>query len=113
MSGGGGGSGGTGGGGGGGPSQDCSTLIFRTVLSSPKPAVVKKLSVNDRLSIDKRGDAGPAVAVTSGGEDAGSITSTKLGQMLACIDDGYKYEATVTKVNGGSVEVEVRPSASP
>lgn len=112
-------SGGNSGGGGGGggirasPTISCDTLIFRTPLNSPVPAVVRSLHVGDRLDVVALSPSGPAVVRDSGGNDAGSITSTQLLDLLACIAQGFRYSAVVFAISGGTVQVEIRPEAVP
>jgi hypothetical protein len=105
-------SGSGGGGGGGGPVSpsrpDCSTLVFRTPLASPKPKVIAKLKKGDQLELIAQTAAGPAIVQTPQGEEAGSITS-RLADLLRCLDEGYKYVAIVMSITGGNVEVEIRP----
>ncbi len=107
-------SGSPGGGGGGGPitpsGTDCSRLIIRTPLSSPKPKVVAKLKKGDQLEVVAQSAAGPAIVQTKKGEEAGSITS-RLAELLRCIEEGYSYTATVISITGGIVEVEIRPGS--
>ena len=103
---------GSGGGGGGGPASpsrpDCSTLVFRTPLASPKPKVIAKLNKGDQLDVVAQSAAGPAVVQTRQGEEGGSITS-RLADLLRCLAEGYMYVATIISITGGNVEVEIRP----
>lgn len=116
MSGSGGGGAGGGGGGGGGPpgtpKTDCSMLIFRTTLNSPKPAVVKKLKKDDVLTVEGKSPRGPVVVKTADDEEAGSITSDQLIRLLECIAEGFSYAAIVRSISGGQVDVEIRPRSN-
>jgi hypothetical protein len=106
-------SGGGGGVGGGGPPStpkiDCSRLIFRTTLNSPKPAVVRNLKKDQVLEVEAKGPRGPVVVKTRAGEEAGSITSDQLLSLLECIAEGFSYVAVVRSISGGQVDVEIRP----
>jgi hypothetical protein len=108
-------SGGGGGGSGGSsydPSQDaapdCDALVFSTILSSPKSKVIATLKVGDVLEVVPLSATGPVVARASKG-DAGSITHPWQPKLLECLNDGHKFKATVTALDGGSCQVEVRP----
>lgn len=109
-------SGSGGGGGSGGPASpdpqvDCASLIIRTTLNSPDPAVVSKLELRDVLHVSPQTSAGPVEAITDAGEVAGSITARQMMRLLQCIEDGFEYIAVVLSVSGGRVEVEVRPES--
>ena len=104
------GSGGGGGGGGGGyasPAATCSTLVIRTTLNSPKPDVIKTLKVGEILEVSFTPPKGP-VEVRKGSRVAGSITAAEMVQLIECIAKGHKYEAVVTAINEGKVDVTVR-----
>jgi hypothetical protein len=57
---------------------DCLAIMEETTLASPAPSVLSKLKVNDVLDLQFNRPLGPLVAVTQGGETAGSITSSIL-----------------------------------
>jgi hypothetical protein len=105
--------GGGGGGGGGGPSKiDCSMLIFRTTLNSPKPAVVGTLKKGYALEVKAKATRGPVVVVTSSGDEAGSITGGHLIRLMECLAEDYSYVAIVQSIKSGQVEVEIRPRSA-
>jgi len=109
-------SGSGGSGGGGGPATpdktvDCASLIFRTHLNSPDPAVIPKLKRRDVLQVSPKTPRGPIEAITDAGEVAGSITAMHMMRLLQCIDNGFAYVAVVLSISGGSVEVEIRPKS--
>jgi hypothetical protein len=108
----------SGGGGGGGPigptppgPMDCDSLVFKTVLNSPKAAVIAKLKPKDWLDLDLQDEEGPVVAITEAAEIAGSITAPHLTDLIRCMNAGHEYVAQVLSVNGGRCEVQVRPKA--
>lgn len=117
MSGGGGGyslgGGGAGGGGAGsGASISCDTLLIRTSLNSPNPNAVADLQVGDQLKVIATTETGPVVVRDDQGRDVGSITSTQLLDLLACLAADFVYSARVTSISGGNVKVEIRPEAA-
>jgi len=95
--------------GGSGPtSEPCDRLTFRARLQSPRPEVVPLLRSGDELDIVLTDD--PAVQAISSHGLAGHIT-TRLPDLLRCINSGFAFVAVVDDVNGGNVEVTVRPAS--
>jgi hypothetical protein len=92
---------------------DCSTLVERTFLNSPVPAVVATLKVGDilQVTLSTVNSATILEAVADGGDIAGSLTPARLPQIVECIGKGFTYVAIVQEKNGGSVRVEIRPEA--
>lgn len=106
MSGGSGGSGsGFGSGGGGGTITDCQKVSIKTSVTSPNPAVLAILSVGDKLDITLQTATGPLIAVTNAGSVLGAVFTTKLSQLIECINKGYTYIATILEIDGGSCEI--------
>jgi ribosomal protein S1 len=87
----------------------CAKLNVKTTLNSPVPKVLSTLKKDDVLDVSLQGKKGPLVAVTAGGDVAGSITSSQLAKLIECIQDGYTFVAVVLRVDKGMCEVEVRP----
>jgi len=109
--------GGSGGGGGpiglgpGGATDDgtaCDRLRFDTMLASPDPAVIERLSLGDILDLEIRGQGVAALARTAGGGIAGWIIE-RLPQLLRCLQADNTFEAKVKSVQGGAVLVQVHP----
>lgn len=103
---------GSGGGGGGGgiPTTDCASLVQRTALNSPDPAVLATLKVKDVLGVRFRGAEQTIVgAFTRDGRLAGTITYTGVTRLAKCLADGFKYVALVLEIDGGDCRVEIRP----
>jgi hypothetical protein len=103
---------GSGGGGGGGgfdpPGSSCADLEFDTQLSSPKPAVVTQLKVNDLLDVVTQVVAGATVVVAlHKGQVAGGLASPLVQRLRECIDGGTAFTARVLSVNSGQVRVHV------
>ena len=90
----------------GGPSSPCSSLTFEAPLQSPKPSVVKKLKVQDRLEVISRGKDGPIIARHPTHGIAGSIVE-RMANLLKCIEEGTEYIAEVISIDGGIVRVKV------
>ena len=51
----------------------------------------------------------PILAMTKDGKLAGTIIPTNLSMLVDCIKKGYKYKATVVKIEGGSCTVDIQP----
>lgn len=103
---------GSGGGGGGGgfdsPGTTCGDLEFDTQLSSPKPAVVVQLNVNDLLEVVTQVVAGATVVVALyKGQVAGGLASPLVQRLRECIEAGTPFTARVLSVNSGQVRVHV------
>lgn len=107
---------GSGGGGGGGHNPDpadCSTLVLRTHLNSPKPGVLKTLRKGSQLTVelDSHGGKVVVVAKTAQGQVAGSITAgSGLAALIACLKKGVPFKAVVNSITGGGCEVVVQAS---
>ena len=64
------------------------------------------------IGLRLEGETGPVVAVTGGGQVAGSITHPSLAKLIECMQQGFKYVAIVVEVDGGACHVEVRPEGA-
>ena len=110
----------SGGGGGGYPIRpddapiDCESIVDETILNSPDPTVLNKLTVGDLLMVDIIETEGrrSLVARTDAGEIAGAITSDSLRDLIRCINEGNSYQAKVIELDGGLCRVEVRHTVS-
>lgn len=86
----------------------CSRLRFEAQLTSPQPAVVSLLTVNDVLEIVVVNMAGQLVAqALKNGQIAGGLAGPDAMRLRNCIDQGHSYTATVRTINGGQVRVLV------
>jgi hypothetical protein len=83
-------------------------LTFDTQLSSPKPAVVSRLKVNDVLDIATQ-VAGTVTVVVAlrNGQVAGGLASPLVQRLRGCIEAGHVFTARVLAVNSGQVRVHV------
>lgn len=97
--------------GGGDEGFNCETLVERTSLNSPVPAVVAQLSVDDQLEVTlgRQGSADILQAVDARGAIAGSLVPPGLPRFIACIRQGSHYIAVIQSIDGGRVRVEIRP----
>lgn len=114
--GGGGGSGGAGGGGGVGGaagSDPCNLLINNVTLHSPNSDYVSTLSLGAVLLVRLGGPNNRTFEVhTSEGYRVGSLIGLSLAaQLLACMQAGHEYIATVTNINSGVIIVRIERAA--
>ena len=93
-----------------GPSSDpvlnCATLSGSTRLNSPQKNVIEKLVIGTKLDLVL---TEMIVEAHFNGEIAGTITWTNLARMIECIEDGYEYVAHVRSIEGGAIQVDIRP----
>ncbi len=88
--------------------DSCESLVIDTQLSSPKQAVVERISVGDTLIISTQNYGGAAVVVAIyQGEVAGGLAAPEIGRLRTCIEDGTQYLAKVVAKNDGQVRVRV------
>ena len=92
----------------GGDGDDRCDITERTVLNSPVPDVVADLQVGNILSLElETQPRDRVVAKTPSGQIAGGITSTRLVDIIECLQKKIRYEAQVLSVKGGRVEIEI------
>ena len=92
-----------------GAGDDKCAIVERTILNSPNPSVVAGLIVGNILMIAlETQPRSRLVAKTSAGVVAGAITSTRIVDIIECIQNGSAYEAEVLAINSGKVEIEIR-----
>jgi hypothetical protein len=92
------------------PDVPCANLAFDTTLTSPDQAIVQTLSVGDLLSLELRQGASGRnmiAAVTTSGDLAGAITD-RTADLIRCLQDGFEFQAEITRINGGWVNLAVR-----
>jgi hypothetical protein len=90
------------------PATDCTTLVIRTQLASPVPAVIATLKIGDLLSVTPETPRGPVRLITESGEIAGAILPIDIAALLQCISDGHEYNAKVTELKGGNCQVLIK-----
>jgi hypothetical protein len=88
---------------------DCESMRFETVIVSPQQVVIATLHVGDvlRLQLGSQQNRPVVDVVTNAGTRAGSITSTHLTQLIACLQGGHDYLVEVRDLNGGACRVLV------
>lgn len=85
-------------------------IVEKTILNSPVHAVVSTLVANIELDVAlEQTPRKRLVALNAGGAVAGSITSSRLVDLIECIEAGHEYIARVISVSSGRVEIEIRP----
>ncbi len=90
------------------PFDTCESLVINTQLSSPKPDVIKRIQINDKLVISTQASGGTTVIVAlHEGEIAGGLASPETGRLRTCLEGGTQYVAKVTAINDGQVRVQV------
>ena len=103
---------GSGGGSGSGGISECAKLIERTFVNSPAPTAVAALHVGDVLQVALQNVSGVQTlrALDSSRATVGSLTPTRLPQIIECIEGGFEYVAVVQEISGARVKVEIRPA---
>lgn len=103
--------GGGGGGGGGYPPPEqtsCEDVGGESVLTSPDPAVLKKLKPGDCLSVELHKEKGVTVAAALYKKEiAGIIPGAQYNRLLSCLTTGHKYHAIVKSIQGGMCTVDL------
>ncbi len=107
----GGGSAGGSGGGSGGEEDQC-VLSFTTDIFGPVPNVASQLTSGDSLSVQLTSGSNPSVGLFSprlANQQVGSISGVRqLPTLIACLQQGVVYEATVALVSGAQIRIQVR-----
>jgi len=86
----------------------CTELDFEAVLVNPDLALAARVRVGDKLGIHLADGMYPSAYL--GDERVGGIASGFPGRLAECIRTDGPFEATVIKVDGGTVMVRVRHS---
>ena len=92
-----------------GDEDDQCDIMERTILNSPIPDVVANLQVGHILSVEL--ETSPryrVVAKTQARLVAGAITSTRLVDIIECLQKNIQYKARVLSVMAGRIEIEIR-----
>lgn len=106
---GGGGSTGPGGGFGGDSGTTCDQLRFEAFLSGVQDSVLSSLQLGDLLDVGlQRTPVRAIVARDASGALVGALT-TRVRELLRCLQQQVDFEAEVLAINGGDVRVAVRP----
>lgn len=80
-------------------------------LNSPQPGVAGKLRLNDVLFVHLDKSSGRAILQVRDvtGAVAGSLTFLGHLALIDCIEEGHSYEALVTSVSGGAIQLRIDP----
>lgn len=87
------------------PAQDCSTLAGVTKVISPTMIYFDSVSIGDILKVEL--DEGIIVLLNSLGDAVGGINPAWIATLIACINKGNKYEATIVKIEGAAIDVSI------
>lgn len=106
-----GGGGGYGGYGSGSEQTDCN-IVEKTALNSPQAGAVAQAGVGAVLDVVlTNNNKSLAAQLPNGGAIVGSLTPQALVDLIDCIlQKGRTYRATVTRIQGAYIEVEIRPT---
>lgn len=86
------------------PEQNCRSIRLQKDVSSPVPSVIARLSLGSVLDVSI---SGVLVVVTHNGNEAGSLVGDGIPALKRCIGEGNIFSATVVKISGASIQVQV------
>ena len=93
------------------PGNDCGQLTFETVLNSVNEAVLGELRIGTVLRVSRQIEqARPLAFCYLGQQQVGTVTGPQVGDLLECLKAGYRYEGTISALDGGLVRVVIRPA---
>lgn len=84
-------------------------ITEKTILASPVPAIIATLKVGEILSVELETTPRARVVIKRLGQTAGALTSARLVDIIECLRNSFSYEAEVLSINGGRIEIEIRP----
>lgn len=92
-------------------SSGCGQLVFDTQLTSPKANVTSQLQVGTKLAVElEMIGQNPAICAKFNGQVAGGVASQHSAQIRDCLQQGVRYKAEVTHIQGGQIRVRVFPA---
>jgi hypothetical protein len=91
------------------PEDFCSTLSFESIVNSPNPSVVQKISVSDPLSVELIQSQGTEVVALLFGADILGGMARNGERLKQCIQAGYEFQGHVRSLNQGLVKVFIEP----
>ncbi len=91
------------------PSSPCSRLVFQATLNSPQAGVLAQLQAGSILAVGL-GSSGQSIEVRYNGQIAGSVTGSKVAQLINCINSGFAFNAIVVTLNGGQCVLRIEPA---
>ena len=89
-----------------GEGDACLNLVILTNLASVNVGVLKKTEVGEVLPVSSQSVDGPVV-VAKDEEILGTVLSTRLVQLLNCINGGTEYTAEVLKIEDAVCQVKI------
>lgn len=84
----------------------CQNLIIITNLASVEMEVLKSVNVGDFLPVIAQSVDGPVVLIKDGAI-LGTVLSSRLVQLLNCMNNGTEYEAEVIKIEEAICQVKI------
>ena len=84
----------------------CQNLVINTNLASVNVDVLNKIYKGEVLPVTAQSADGPVV-VMKDDEILGTVLSSKLVQLLNCMNGGTEYEAEVVKIEEGLCQVKI------
>lgn len=87
------------------PVQDCSRLNITTSVVSPSMIYFGGVSAGIKLVVDI--DDG-IVVLFNGVDVVGSVNPPRIQELIKCLEDGHKYEATISTINGAHIQVIIQ-----
>lgn len=89
-----------------GKDNSCLSLVIETNLATVNAGVLATTEVGEHLPVAARSVDGPVV-VLKDGEVLGSVLSSRLIQLLNCMNEGTEYEAEIVKLEGAVCQVKI------
>lgn len=89
-----------------GEGDACLNLVILTNLASVNAEVLKKTGIGEVLPVSSQSVDGPVVVVKDD-EILGTVLSSKLVQLLNCMNGGTEYEAEVLKIEEAICQVKI------
>ena len=90
--------------------KDLCDLYIPTQLANPDPNLVQTLSVNNKLNVVLNNQTKVVTAQDNNQQVVGIIAPPNLKKLIECIQQGNIYVATIIKINGGHITVEIHRS---
>lgn len=91
------------------PSSPCSKLTFQATLNSPQAPVLAQLQIGSVLEVGLD-SSGNSVEVRFNSQLAGSVTGTRVAQLINCINSGFTYRGIVVTLTGGQCVLRIEPA---
>lgn len=89
------------------PTNPCDRINFRASINSPKPEVLRNLGISTVLDVKLELTTPITVVVTHSGVTAGSLTGTRVNELITCMQNGFEYSAAIVNIENGNYTVQV------